>query len=137
LYSNIIKKIQYYRQLQFFSVEDLQLLQAELFVLLEMYENLLRNGKSRSGSDFVFYYSLFNLESNLVSFEYDGESLLQFWIYPESPVVVKNNQLMGDMQKRWIDSKIRNSILITKTTDAHQIEMLRNVYQQIAELSKT
>jgi len=136
LYSNIIKKIQYYRQLQFFSVEDLQLLQAELFVLLEMYENLLRNGKSRSGSDFVFYYSLFNLESNLVSFEYDGESLLQFWIYPESPVVVKNNQLMGDMQKRWIDSKIRNSILITKTTDVHQIEMLRNVYQQVVELTK-
>jgi len=135
LYSNIIKKIEYYRRLQFFSIEELQLLQAELFDLLEKYENLLRNGKNSSDSDYVFYYSLFNLESNLVSFEYGGDSLLQFWIYPESPTVVKNNQLLNDIQKRWIESKIRNSILITKTTDVHQIEMLRNVYQKILEIS--
>jgi len=135
LYSNIIKKIEYYRQLQFLSAEDLQLLQAELLGILAMYENLLRTGESGSGAGYVFYYSFFNLESNTVSFEYGDESALQFWIYPESPVVIKSNQLISDIQKRWIESKIRNSMLVTKTTDIHQIEMIRNVYQQIERLT--
>ena len=136
LYSNIIKKIQYYCQLQFFSADDLRLLQSELFALLDMYENLLRNGESSSGTGYVFYYSFFNLETNMVSFEYGDETLLQFWIYPENPMAIRNNQVMSDVQNRWIDSKIRNSMLITKTTDVHQIEMLRNLYQQIEGLTK-
>jgi len=136
LYSNIIKKIQYYYRLRFLSSEDLKALQAELFEMLEMYENLLRSGKNSAGSDWSFYYSFFNLESNLVFFEYDDDSLLQFWIYPESPVLIRNNRQICDIQKRWIDSKIRNSMSITKTTDIYQIEMLRTVYQQISELTK-
>jgi len=136
LYSDVIKKIQYYQQLRFFSAEDLQLLQSELFDVLEGYENMLRNGKNSSGSDYVFYYSLFNLEANLVFIEYDNESLLQFWMYPESQIVIRNNQLIGDIQKRWIDSKIRNSIIITKTSDIQHIEILRNLYQQISDLMK-
>jgi len=136
LYSNVIKKIQYYHRLKFISNEDLHVLQSELFNLLEKYENILRNGKNHVGSDYVFYYSFFNLETNLASFEYNDDSLLQFWIYPESPVVIKNNQQASGIQKRWIDSKIRNSMLITKTTDIHQIEMLRSMYQQISDLTK-
>jgi len=136
LFSNIIRKIQYYRRLKFFSAEDLQILQSEMFYLIEMYENLLRFGKSSSGSNYVFYYSFFNLESNLVFFEYNRDALLQFWIYPESPIIIKNNQQIDDVQKRWIDSRVRNSMLITKTTDIHQIEMLRDVYQQISGLTK-
>jgi len=136
LYSNIIKKIQYYHRLRFLSNEDLKVLQSELFEMLEMYENLLRSGKNYGGSDWTFYYSFFNLESNLAYFEYDGESVLQFWIYPESPVLIRNNRQMNDIQKRWIESKIRNSMSITKTTDIYQIEMLRTVYQQISDLTK-
>jgi len=136
LYSDIIKKIQYYHRLKFISTEDLHVLQAELLKLLEMYEDLLRTGKSNAGCDYVFYYSLFNLESSIIFFEFDDNSLLQVWVYPENPVVIKNNHQINDIQRRWIDSKIRNSILITKTTDIHQIEMLRNVHQQVMELTK-
>ena len=134
LYTNIIKKIQFYRRLRFLSVEDLQILQKELFDLLVAYEDLLRNGKNNAGSDYVFYYSFFTLESNMIFIEYDDNTLLQIWIYPESPLVIKNNQQVNDIQKHWIDSKIRNSMLITKTADIQQIEMLRDVYRQISEL---
>jgi len=136
LYSNVIKKIQYYHQLKFISSEDLQLLQSELFILLGMYENMLNNGKNSIGSDYTFYYSVFNLESNIAFYEFDDNSILQIWVYPENPIVVKDNNQINNIQKRWINSKIRNSILITKTTDIHQIEMLRNVNQQISELTK-
>lgn len=135
LYSNIIKKIEYYHQLKVISNEDLRVLQSELFDLLALYENLLRNGSNNSGSGYIFYYSCFNLESNSIFCEYDNNSLLQFWIYPESPVIIKNNPQICDIHKRWIDSKLRNSMLITRTSDIHQIEMLRRVHQQISELT--
>ena len=66
IFSNTIDKIRYYYRLKFLSDDDLRMLQTELFELLGVYENLLRNGKNKSGSDYVFYYSFFNLESNIV-----------------------------------------------------------------------
>jgi len=135
-YSNIIQKIQYYHRLKFISTEDLRILQTELFELLAKYENLLHNGKNNTGSNYTFYYSLFNLESNIVFIEYDNDSLLQLWVYPESPIIIKNNPQINDIQKMWIESKIRNSVLITKTADIQQIEMLREIYRQISDLTK-
>lgn len=134
MYSNIIRKIQYYCRSEFLSDEDLHTLQAELLALLDSYERLLRTGKNSAGSESIFYYTFFNIDSNVIFIEYDKNSLLQLWIYPESPVVIKNNQQMNEVQKRWIDSEIRNSMLITKTADIQQIEILRNTYKQISEL---
>jgi len=132
---NIIRKIQYYYRLRFLSPEDLKILQAELFEFLKMLEGLLRTGKNSIGSNYVFYYSFFNVESNVAFYEYDNNSLLQIWIYPDSPIALKNNAIINVIQKKWIDAKIRNSMLITKTTDIHQIEMLRNMYTQISEIA--
>lgn len=134
LYANIIKKIQYYHRLKFLSDEDIQILQAELFELLGMYENLLRSGKNKAGFDHVFYYSFFNIESNIVYIEYDANTLLQIWVYPESPVIIKDNQMISDIQRRWIDSKMRTSMLISKTADIQQVEMLREIYKQISDI---
>ena len=58
LFTDVIKKIRFYRRLGFLSSEDLQVLQAELFELLTVYENLLRNRTNSSGCDYVFYYSM-------------------------------------------------------------------------------
>jgi len=60
---------------------------------------------------------------------------LQSWIYPESPIIIKNDKTINSIQKRWIDSKIRNSMLITKTNDIQQIEIFRNIYKEISELA--
>jgi len=73
---------------------------------------------------------------------YDGSkiairSLLQVWAYPPFPLVLKNDSRINDIQKRWIESKVRNSMLITKTTNIRQIEIFRNIYQQVSELGIT
>ena len=85
--------------------------------------------------NYVFYYSFFPIDSNVVFVEYDDNSLLQVWVYPESPLVIRDNPLVSDAQRQWVDSKIRNSALITKTADRQQVEMLRNLYRQVEELS--
>ena len=134
IFIDIIKKIQYYSRLKFIPKEDLEIMQKELFELLENYESLLRNGKNNYGSNYVFHYSTFSIDSNIVFLEYDDNCLLQLWIYPESPIEILKSHIIRDVQKRWIDSKIRNSSLITKTNDTQHIEMLRNMYQQVYEL---
>jgi hypothetical protein len=136
IYSKIISEIQYYYRLKFISEDDLRALQTELFELLDMYENLLRKGKSVQGSNFTIYYSLLNLDSNSIFIEYDDNFSLYIWIYPESPIAISNNRCMYEIQKRWVDSKIRNSMLISKTNDTMQIEMLREIYKQISNLTK-
>ena len=134
MHLDIIKKIQYYSKLKFILEEDLKILQNELFESLESYESLLRNGSNHNGSEYIFRYSFFPIESNIVFFEYDNNSLLQIRIYPENPVEIMKNHIISDIQKGWIESKIRSSVLITKTNDTQHIEMLRKVYQQISEL---
>ena len=134
IHLDIIKKIQYYSKLNFILPEDLQILQEELFKLLGAYESLLRSGRSHSGSEYIFHYSTFPVESNIVFLEYGDNSSLQIRIYPENPVEIKKLHIVRDIQKGWIDSKVRNSVLITKTNDTQHIEMLRNVYQQVLEL---
>jgi hypothetical protein len=134
-FPGIIRKIEYYHRSKFISTEDVHSLQAELFELLESYESLLRTGKNRAGSDYTFYYSFLNLESNTIFLEYDDNFLLQLWIYPESPVVIKDNRMTGAIQRKWIDAKMRNSVLITKTNDTQQIELLRNIHERIKQLT--
>jgi hypothetical protein len=131
---DIVKKIQYYSRLKFIPPEDLEILQKELFTFLETYESLLRSGKNRFGSEYVFHYSYFSVDSNTVFLEHDDNCILQIRIYPENSLEIMKNPIIRDIQKKWINSKMRNSALITKANDTQHIEMLRNVHQQISEL---
>jgi len=135
VYSKIINEIQHYYRLKFISDEDLKLLQTELFELLAMYESTLRKGKNIAGSNYTVYYSLLNIDSNVVCVEYDNKCLLQVWVYPEGPIEISDISSIRGLQEKWIDSKIRNSVLVSKTNDTLQIEMLHEVQKQISELT--
>ena len=112
------------------------MIQVELLNWLDKYESLLRKGENSAGSNYTIYYSFLNLDSNSIFCEYDDNSSLYLWTYPESSIEINNNPLMCDIQRRWIDSKIRNSVLITKAFDTKQIEILRDVQHQILDLTK-
>jgi hypothetical protein len=135
-YSNIIHKIQYFYRLNFLISEDVRTLQMEMYQLMEMFENLLRKGQNSNGVDCLFYYSFLNLESSSVFIEYADNSTLELWIYPGgSPLEIHNSATICDFQRQWIDFKMRNSILITKTNDLHLMEILRDMQKQIAGLA--
>ncbi|GHU63441.1 hypothetical protein FACS1894160_3510 [Bacteroidia bacterium] len=136
VFSGLIKEIEYFYRLKFISDEDLHILQKELFELFALTETIIRTGESKIGSVYSVYYSHFNLNSACVYYEYDDKLMLQLWIYPESPIVIENNHLMCDIQKRWLDSVIRKSTLISKSNDVMLIEQFRDIYNQISELTK-
>jgi hypothetical protein len=136
LCSKIIKGIRYYHDLGLISYEDLQSLQADLFKLFEIFETMVRTGQNYVGSAYSIYYSVHSIDSNSIYYEYYNKIMSQIWIYPESPITIKNNSLICNMQKSWLESIIRNSMLITKSNNIQQIEILRDIYKQISELHK-
>ena len=136
IYNSLINEIRYYHRLKFISKEDLRILQAELLELFAMHENILRTGQNQQGSQYSIYYSQLEIGANCVHYEYDENVMLQIWLYPENSIVIKNNHIMAEIQKRWLEATIRNSTLITKSVDPTQIEILRNVYMQIMRLTE-
>ena len=135
LYSNIIQKIHYYNHLKFFSPEDLQVLQAELFASLAMYKSLMCDGKNNKSCGYRFYYSYLRIDSTIIYCEYDDNSLLQVWLYPAKPLVINDKYQIDEMRKLWIDSKIRNSTLLTKTAGIQELYIFEDAYKQISDLS--
>lgn len=136
VFNGLIKGIQYFYRLRFISDDDLHILQKELFELFALCETIIRTGENETGSTYSVYYSHFNLNSACMYYEYDDKQILQLWIYPESPIVIRDNPLMCDIQKRWLDSGIRKSTLISKSNDIVLIKQFRNLYNQISELTE-
>lgn len=132
----IIQEILYFHHLKFISDEELRILQKELLDLFALCEIILRTGQNQFGCDYSIYYSHFNIESNCIYYEYDNESMIQLWIYPESPIIIKNNTLMSDIQKRWLDAIIRRSMPISKTNNILQIGKFEETYNQILGLTQ-
>lgn len=135
-FEGIMQEILYFFDLKLIPEEDLRSIQKELLDIFAFCEVLLRTGKNEQGSEYSIYYSFFNIGSNCVYYEYDNKQMLQLWIYPESPVVINNNELMGGIQKRWLESTIRRSILISKTNNILQIPKFEEAFMKILSLTK-
>ncbi|GAB6009433.1 hypothetical protein [Dysgonomonas reticulitermitis] len=133
--NGLIKEIQYFYRLKFISDEDIDILQKELFELYTLFETIVRTGENKTGAAYSVYFSHFNLNSACVYYEYDDKLMLQLWIYPESPIVIEDNHLMCDIQKRWLNSVIRKSTLISKSNDVMLIKQFRDIHYRISKLT--
>jgi len=136
IFSRIIKSIQYCYHTGFVSDEDFRLLQKELFDLLVFFEKLIMTGVNDFGASYFIYYSFFELEANCVCCEYDDNKMLQIWMFPESPIIINDNQLMYQMQKKWLESRIRYSTLVTKSNNLLQSKILRNLHDQTVNMDQ-
>ncbi|MDR0505533.1 MAG: hypothetical protein LBH32_01770 [Dysgonamonadaceae bacterium] len=132
-FSKIINEISYYHDLKFISDDDFRLLQGDILKFYDMCETLLRTGKNNSGANYSIYYSFLLLNFNCVYYEYDDKNMLQLYLYPEYPILINDNPMVSNIQKRWLESVIRNSTLITKSSDILKIEAFRDIYRKIKE----
>jgi hypothetical protein len=104
--------------------------------MLAMLETMLRTGKNNLNNDYTFYYSSQSIDSNCFYYEYDNSVMLQIWLFHENPIVILNNQHLCFLKKRWLDANIRHSILITKSNNALQLELIKKIHNQISDLQK-
>jgi hypothetical protein len=131
----LIKEIQHYYNLKFISDKDLEILQAELFDFFTFIEPIIRTGENKFGSKYAIYASPLGIDTNCIHYEYGDQSMVQIWVYPVRPIIVNGNKLISNIQKKWLASAIRKSVLISKSTDHQMINILRDIFTQIAQIS--
>ena len=136
VFPKIIKSIHYCYQTGILEDKDLPLLQRELLVFLDFIEKLVTTGVNDFGSKCSFYYSFADLEADCICYEYDKNTMLQIWLFPENPIIINNNQLIHQIFQDWIDSKIKYSTLVTKSNDLLKSKVMREWYEQTINMDK-
>jgi hypothetical protein len=58
----------------------------------------------------------------------------QIWLYLESPIVINESRLMCEKQKRWMEAKMKYSVLISKSNDILQSEIIRELSRQVNDM---
>jgi hypothetical protein len=132
-FAKILDEIAYFCQLQIFSNEEKALLKQELCLLAGLLKKIMFSGTNFHNMNYELYYSPIAINSSCIYFEYDRQNIAQFWIYPE-PITIHNNFLIAKMQKNIIDSVVKYSVLITKSNNMLQSEILMKLEKRINEI---
>jgi len=132
---SIIKDIQYYYQRKLISKDDLEILKKELLQFINAAENVAKTGRFEGGnSQMDFYISIPYINSNTVYFEYDDVSEVHYWIYPNSPIMVKNSTV-SNIHKQWLLSLKKSSTLITQSNEILQVDFFDTQRKLIGKLT--
>jgi hypothetical protein len=111
----LMREVQYYYSRKLISEEDLQTIKNEMLQLLDSIETLLQTGINKTGSHYYFYLSLLDIDSSSVFGTYDGNTILQYWIYADMANIT--NVEMINSHKNWITSLKRYSVLISQSNE--------------------
>ncbi|MDR3339441.1 MAG: hypothetical protein LBT25_04995 [Candidatus Symbiothrix sp.] len=133
IFEKMVKEILYYYNRKFISNEDLCLLQKDMFGLLALIEKIL-TGASHNKSNYSIYLSSFTLDSNCAYYEFDNRVMSQIWLFPHSPIMMNNSYVISEMQKKWLESRIKYSTLFSKSNDMMQFEILQHAHQLITKM---
>jgi hypothetical protein len=130
----VILEIGYYARLNLISPDELLELQQELFGFLDymMVQNI--EGQTSHGASRTYYLSRQSIDTNCVYCSYDGEEYVKLYIYFESPIIIRNNPQMSQIQKRWFESRKKYSVLVTRSNELLLSEFYNRVRINVASL---
>jgi len=129
---NLIDEIRYMKQRQFLSEENVALLQKEIMEFCMEISHLIQDPSSKS---LIIFYSPILIDANYAYYSFDGETMVQYWIYYESPIVVMNNPFLCDLHKRSLEGRIKNSILVSNSNAVLQAQWIKEISEIIGSLS--
>jgi hypothetical protein len=130
-----IDEINYVRQKHSISDKQLREIQSELFGFLEFFVSQ-NAGENSSNSDWKYYLCPTYIDTNSMSCSFGGNGFVQFWIYFESPFIIKNNSIMAQVQRRWLESRKKVSMLITHSNDLILAKFHEDMRKAITDLTK-
>jgi predicted DNA-binding transcriptional regulator AlpA len=121
IFLSLIQSIQYYYQRKLITCEEFQLLNKDIFGLIDLIENMTKTGVSHSGIHMDVYLSSPYINSNSVYMEYNNIVETHLWLYSANPMIIRNANVC-EMQKKWILSLKKQSTLITQSNEILQEE---------------
>jgi hypothetical protein len=122
IHVSIIKDIQYFYQRRLISKEDLEILKKDLLQMADFAENVAKTGSlGGRNSQIDMYISILYINSNTIYLKYDDISEVHYWIYSNSPMVIRNSEI-SNIQKKWFLSLKKSSTLITQSNEILQAD---------------
>ena len=125
IFLSFVKEVKYFASLNLITADDVKHLKDELYQLLGLLELLSMRGEFSQGGKVAFYLSNIDFEATYTYVEkkYFQISLLR--VYSINSMDSQNPQIC-QMQRNWIQSLKRHSILISESGEAQRISFLQN-----------
>ena len=127
------KDIEYFYKRGLLSEEELEVLRAELFSIVDMLEELATKGFSRSGTKVSIYYSSVDLEASYLHFESEDWHFAQVRVFSISAIDSYDERLCS-IQKKWIESLKKYSVLISGSGEIQRFEYLNKQRRYINKI---
>jgi len=135
IFQNIVRAIQYYYNRKLINDDEIVLLKDELSQVLRNIENIMQTGCNESGAAMSYYLSLLDIECNINCATFDGNIASLHWMNPVNSVCIVNQEICK-MQKRWIESIKKYSILVTLSNEILQAEFINKQIEYLNNLTK-
>jgi len=135
IFQNIAREIQYYYNRKLITDDEISVLREELIQVLKNMETIMQTGCNEYGAASSYYLSLLDIETNTNCATFDGNIASLYWMLPVNSICVVNQEICN-MQKRWIESIKKYSILVTLSNEILQAEFINKQVQYLNNLSK-
>jgi hypothetical protein len=135
IFLNIVREIQYYYNRKLITDNEITLLKEELSDMLKNIEIIMQTGYNEYGATTNYYLSMLDIETNMNCATYDNNIASLYWLYPINSIVVINQEICN-MQKKWIESIKKYSILVTLSNEILQTEFISKQYEYLENMTK-
>ena len=127
---SVAREVDYFYKRGLLSDEDLAVLKAELHTIVNWIEQVAINGVCPKGSKIEMYSSAVDLEASYLHFEYGSCQFAQVRIYSIS-AIDSHNERLCQIQKEWIESTKKYSVLISGSGEMQRFEYLKKQREYI------
>lgn len=135
IFAAMIVDIEYFYHLQMLTVEDITLLQDELFDMLDMWEKIAIAGQFNTGKEVEIYLANVDIEASYSLFEYEKGGYAYLRLYGVSGVESQSQQ-MRDIQRDWIESLRRYSTLISQSGEVIRHQFFKEQREMVQKMSR-
>lgn len=125
IFLSFVKEVKYFASLNLITVDDVKHLKDELYQLLGLLELLSMRGEFSQGGKVAFYLSNIDFEATYTYLEKKDFQISLLRVYSINSMDSQNPQIC-QMQRNWIQSLKRHSILISESGEAQRISFLQN-----------
>lgn len=134
IFYNTVQEIKYYTDRGLINKNDVQLIKEDLMDFLEKFYLFSLNNTDGSTRCEVYLSSL-NIENNIAYVAYDDTLSSYYWMHSDNYVYSFNPELCL-LQKDWLDSLKKYSILISQSNQKMQAELYNDILKHLEMLSE-
>ncbi|SHF02927.1 BetR domain-containing protein [Dysgonomonas macrotermitis] len=134
-FQNVINEINYFYERNLLSAEDRALLKEELFLVLDLVEQVARKGYNDYNTKVDLFVSSLGVEANYAYYQFDNNTLSYCWTYGFNNLTVNNDGNTTRIYRKWFDSLKKYSTYITRCNHKQSSEFVKFQRDTIESMS--